>query len=119
MAKYSIYDISPAMPCVYKSGDKPVMYLFNTNDEAERFHKTHEANHMLFMAYEPKKLPKWDESCRIVCPERLWVYVGHYNGCYNETVCSTTWLLRFIHQEQEHPYIERIEIVPFTGGLRY
>lgn len=107
MYHLSISSISPALSYVYEFG---IIHIFNSDDEAECFYAENGSNGVLVKAYAHQRKPVVHEVCKLVCNEPLWLYVSHYNGCVNETVCTSSLLKRFIDNEAKNPYFERSEL---------
>jgi len=113
-------NISPALSCVYeltpgKNNDNAILYIFNTDEEARAFWENGDWSRddgywFLMESHKHYKLPEWNENCRIVCSEPIWLYVSHYNGCENETICTTSLLNQFVIDESKNPYFERAEL---------
>jgi hypothetical protein len=112
--------VSLALACVYElvPGGNSILHVFNNDAEAKMFWEQGKSSNKTdgCWLYVPSGSSrynlKWNEKSKIKCSERLWLYVSHYNGCSNETVCTTTLLKRFIDNEGKNPYFERAEIFP-------
>ena len=120
--KIKLSCISPALACVYeltpgKNNDNPILYIFNSDEEAKTFWDTgNDDSTDGYWFYIPKHGSRytlhWNEGSKLACSEKLWMYISHYNGCTNETICTTTLLKKFINDEANNPYFERSEILP-------
>ena len=113
-------NVSPALACVYDltpglNNDNPVLHIFNTDNEAKIFWEqglSDETDGYWFYipSYSSRLNLYWNEKSIFKCAERLWLYISHYNGCTNETICTTTLLKQFIDDEVKNPYFERSEL---------
>ena len=102
-----ISSISPALAYVYEDG---IIHIFNSDNEAELFYAESSSNGVLVKAHTHGKKPIPHKACKLICSEPLWLYVSHYNGCTNETVCTNSLLKHIIDDEAKNPYFDRSEI---------
>lgn len=119
-------NVSSELACVYEltpglNNDNPILHIFNTDDEADSFWDQGIFSHRTDIRWAqwlciPKHASRynldWNKESIFKCTEPLWLYVSHYNGCTNETICTATLLKWFIDEESKNPYFERAEIFP-------
>lgn len=122
--KIRLSNISPALACVYeltpgKNNDNPILHIFNSDEEAKAFWDNGiDVSTDGYWFYLPShnlslcKNLEWNENSKLVCSDKLWMYISYYNGCTNETICTTTLLKKFIDDEAKNPYFERSELFP-------